>query len=161
MKKFFIILFVIFIIVKILITKDYQILITKNRRILVFNNFLLKYYQLYRTTARDKNCLSSSYKALTIFSEFFYSLFSTAFSLWRSYRHYFGWECISQKYDFHPKNIAEILGIARKLANTEDLSYLRKKKDNIERQIRDSKPASENNEIKSVTTNHISKQYLI
>ena len=25
-----------------------------------FNNFLLKYYQLYRKTARDKNCLVSS-----------------------------------------------------------------------------------------------------
>jgi len=34
-----------------------KILITKYRRILVFNNFLFKYYQLYRKTASDKNCL--------------------------------------------------------------------------------------------------------
>jgi len=35
------------------------------------NNFLLKYYQLYRKAARDKNHLFSSHKVLKIFSEFF------------------------------------------------------------------------------------------
>ena len=30
--------------------------IIKNCLILIFNNFLLKYYQLYRKTVRDKNC---------------------------------------------------------------------------------------------------------
>jgi len=42
---------------KILITK---MLITKNHRILVFN-FFLKYYQFYRKTAREINCLFSFY----------------------------------------------------------------------------------------------------
>ena len=48
-----------------------EILITKNYRILIFNNFLLKYYQLYRKTVRDKNYLFSSHRALKFFSEFF------------------------------------------------------------------------------------------
>ena len=48
-----------------------KILITKNCRKLVFNNFLLKYYQLYRRTAKDENCLFSSHRILRIFSEFF------------------------------------------------------------------------------------------
>ena len=41
-----------------------KILIAKNCRKLVFNNFLLKYNQLYRKTARDKNCLFSSHRIL-------------------------------------------------------------------------------------------------
>ena len=52
-----------------------KILITKNRRILVFNNFLLKYYQLYRKIASDKGCLFSSHRVLRIFSEFFNTAF--------------------------------------------------------------------------------------
>jgi len=52
-----------------------KILIIKNCQILVLNNFLLKYYQLYRKTPRDKNHLFSSHRTLRIFSEFF----STAF----------------------------------------------------------------------------------
>jgi len=48
-----------------------KILISKNCQILIFNNFFLKYYQLYRKTARDKNCLFSSHGTLRIFSEFF------------------------------------------------------------------------------------------
>jgi len=56
------------------ITKN--LLITKNCRILVFNNFLLKFHQLYRKTARDKNCLFFSHKVLRIFSEFFNTVFS-------------------------------------------------------------------------------------
>ena len=48
-----------------------EILITKNRKILIFNNFLLKYYHLYRKTARDKNCLFFSYKVLRIFFRIF------------------------------------------------------------------------------------------
>ena len=46
-----------------------EILITKNCQILVLNNFLLKYYQLYRKAARDKNHLFS-YKILRIFQNF-------------------------------------------------------------------------------------------
>jgi len=45
-----------------------KILNTKNRRMLIFSNFLLKYYQLYRKTASDKNCLFSSHRVLRIFS---------------------------------------------------------------------------------------------
>jgi len=45
-------------------------LIAKNYRKLIFNHFLFKYYQFYRKTVRDKNCLFSSYRALRIFSEF-------------------------------------------------------------------------------------------
>jgi len=48
-----------------------KILITKHCQILILNNFLLKYYQLYRKAARDKNHLFSSHKVLRIFSEFF------------------------------------------------------------------------------------------
>ena len=39
----------------------YKILIIKNCRILVFNNFFLKYYQLYKKTSRNKNYLFSSH----------------------------------------------------------------------------------------------------
>jgi len=39
------------------------------------NNFLLKYYQLYRKAAKDKNHLSFSHKVLRIFSEFFNIVF--------------------------------------------------------------------------------------
>ena len=46
-------------------------LIIKYRWILSFNNVLFKYYQLYRKSVRDKNCLFSSHKVLKIFSEFF------------------------------------------------------------------------------------------
>ena len=52
-----------------------MILIAKNCRKLIFNNFLLKYCELYRKTVRDKNCLSS-HKGLRIFSEFFNTVFS-------------------------------------------------------------------------------------
>ena len=48
-----------------------KILITKNCQKLVFNNFLLKYYQLYRKIAKNKNCLFFSYRTLKFFSEFF------------------------------------------------------------------------------------------
>jgi len=51
-----------------------KILITKNCRKLIFNKFLLKYYQLHRKTARDKNCLCFFHKTLRIFSEFFINL---------------------------------------------------------------------------------------
>ena len=51
-------------------------LIIKNCQILaILNNFLLKYYQLYRKAARDKNHLFSSHKVLRIFSEFFNTVF--------------------------------------------------------------------------------------
>ena len=61
-----------------------RILITKNHRILVFNNFLLKYCQLYRKIARDKNCLFSSRRALNkIFFWIFYQLLNTAISYWQ------------------------------------------------------------------------------
>jgi len=53
-----------------------KILIAKNCRKLVFNNFLLKYYQLYRKPARDENCLFSFHRTLRIFSEFFNTVFS-------------------------------------------------------------------------------------
>jgi len=46
-------------------------LIAKNCQKLVFNNFLLKYYQLYRKTARDKYCLFFSHRVLRIFLEVF------------------------------------------------------------------------------------------
>jgi len=49
--------------------------IKKFVRILVFNNFLLKYYQLYIKTARDKNHLFSSHRTLRIFLEFFINFF--------------------------------------------------------------------------------------
>ena len=52
-----------------------KILITKNCRELTFNHFLFK-YQLYKKTARDKNCLFSSHKILRIFLEFFNTVFS-------------------------------------------------------------------------------------
>ena len=44
---------------------------SKNCWILVFNNFFLKYYQLYRKTARNENYLFSFHKVLKFFSEFF------------------------------------------------------------------------------------------
>jgi len=50
-----------------------QILIIKNRRILVFNNFLLKYYQLYRKTS-NKNCLFSFHRFLQKNSHFQWNL---------------------------------------------------------------------------------------
>jgi len=59
-----------------------KILIAKNYRKLIFNHFLLKYYQFYRKTIRDKNCLFSSYRALRIFSEFlniFFRIFTVFF----------------------------------------------------------------------------------
>jgi len=46
---------------------------------LVFNNFLFKYYQLYRKTARDKNHLFSSHRTLRIFFRIFYQLFYCIF----------------------------------------------------------------------------------
>jgi len=46
----------------------HKLLITKNCQILVLNNFLLKYYQLYKNAARDKNHLFSS---IIKFWEFF------------------------------------------------------------------------------------------
>jgi len=48
-----------------------KILIVKSCRKLVFNNFLFKYYQLYKKNARDENCLLSFHRTLRIFSEFF------------------------------------------------------------------------------------------
>ena len=53
-----------------------KIWITENCWKLAFNNFLLKYYQLYRTTAGDDNCLFFSYRARRIFfSELFNIIF--------------------------------------------------------------------------------------
>jgi len=60
-------------------SKVNKILIAKNCRKLVFNNFLLKYCQLYRKTARDKNYFYFFLIELfffRIFSEFFNTLFS-------------------------------------------------------------------------------------
>ena len=47
-----------------------KILITKNYWKLIFNHFSLKYYQVYRKTARDKNCLVSSYRTQNFFRIF-------------------------------------------------------------------------------------------
>ena len=68
-----------------------KILIAKNYRKLVFNNFLFKYYQLYRKIdnffkyyqlyrKRDKNDLFSSHRALRNFLQFFQNFFNTVFS---------------------------------------------------------------------------------
>ena len=56
-----------------------KILIIKNCRKLVFNNFILKYYKLYRKITRDKNCLFSSHRALRIFLEFFQNFLTPYF----------------------------------------------------------------------------------
>ena len=52
-----------------------KILIAKNCHKLIFINFVLKYYQFYRKTTRDKNYLFSSRRALRIFLEFFNTVF--------------------------------------------------------------------------------------
>ena len=54
-----------------------EILIIKNRWILVYNNFVLKYYQLYRKITKDKNCLFFSLFIFLLikFWEFFSELF--------------------------------------------------------------------------------------
>ena len=44
-----------------------KILITQRLPILILTNFLIKYYQLYRKTARDKKYLFSSHRTLRIF----------------------------------------------------------------------------------------------
>ena len=65
-----------------------KILIAKNCRKLIFNNFLFKYYQLYRKTARDKNCLFFSHRTLRIFSEFFINFLVLNFFIFINIRKY-------------------------------------------------------------------------
>ena len=65
-----------------------KILIAKNCRKLVFNNFLLKYYQLCRKTARDENYLFFSHRTLWIFSEFFINFLILHFLIFINMRKY-------------------------------------------------------------------------
>ena len=65
-----------------------KILIIKNCQILILNNFLLKYYQFYRKTAKDKNHLFFSHRTLKIFSEFFINFLVLHFFIFTNMKKY-------------------------------------------------------------------------
>ena len=65
-----------------------KILIAKNCRKLVFNNFVLKYYQFYRKTTRDKNYLFFSHRTLRIFLEFFINFLILHFLIFTNMKKY-------------------------------------------------------------------------